>query len=262
MPMNAEPYDLTHAARQMLACLDLTRLEDGDTEVDIERLCARATGRFGPVAAVCVWPRLAAFARRALPASIRVAAVANFPAGEAVPERALRDIATLAEAGAQEVDLVLPWRVLAAGDTAACVRLLAAARRASAGLRLKVILESGELKTEVLVAEASRIALGEGADFLKTSTGKTPTGATPEAARVMLAAIAAQDAAGGPAAGFKASGGVRRVADAARYLALVAEALGPAACVPTRCRIGASGLLDDIEAVLGSQAPASAAVGY
>jgi deoxyribose-phosphate aldolase len=259
--MNDEPtFDPRAVARQALACLDLTRLNDGDTEADIAALCARAEGRFGNVAAVCVWSRLAAFARRQLPTTIRVAAVANFPEGDADPARAERDAGLIADAGAREVDIVLPWRALLEGNTTACRRVLAAARRASEGLTLKVILESGELKSCVVIAEASRIALGEGADFLKTSTGKSPTGATPEAAQVMLRAIAADRL---HVAGFKVSGGVRTVADAARYLALVRESLGEGACTPQRFRIGASGLLDDIEAVLAGTAPsASPATGY
>ena len=259
--MTDEPsFDPRAVATQALACLDLTRLNDGDTEAEIAALCARAEGRFGSVAAVCVWPRLASFARRQLPAAIRVAAVANFPEGNADPARAERDIGLIADAGAQEADVVLPWRALLDGDTTACRRVLAAARRASEGLMLKVILESGELKSDVAIAEASRIALGEGADFLKTSTGKTSTGATPEAALVMLRAIAADSA---HVAGFKVSGGVRTVADAARYLALVRESLGDGACTSQRFRIGASGLLDDIEAVLAGEAPAaSSSTGY
>lgn len=259
MPDAGELSPLHLAARRALACLDLTSLNDGDTEAGIARLCERARSPFGPVAAVCVWPRLAAFARQQLPTAIRVAAVANFPEGDADPERAVRDIGAIAQAGAQEADVVLPWRALLAGDAAACARVLAAARRASAGLTLKVILETGELRTPECIAEASRLALGEGADFIKTSTGKTPVGATPEAARVMLEAIAAERSG---TAGFKASGGVRTVADAAAYLALVAEVLGEGAGTPARFRIGASGLLDDIEAFLGGSAPALVATGY
>jgi len=82
-------------ARTALACLDLTSLGDADTEADIARLCERAQGPHGPVAAVCVWPRLAAFARARLPASIGVAAVANFPEGGVDVERALRDTAAI-----------------------------------------------------------------------------------------------------------------------------------------------------------------------
>ncbi|HEV8691259.1 MAG TPA: deoxyribose-phosphate aldolase [Ideonella sp.] len=257
--------ELTVAARQALACLDLTRLNDDDTEIDIEHLCARAQGHFGNVAAVCVWPRFAALARSRLPPAISVAAVANFPDGGTDLERIQHDIAQIVDAGAQEVDVVLPWRALLAGGTtatAACMAVLAAARQASTGLKLKVIIESGMLGSAEAVAAASRMAIVEGADFLKTSTGKAAVGATPDAARTMLAAIAG-DAAGSQHVGFKASGGVRTVADAALYLGLVAETLGEAACVPARFRIGASGLLDDIEAVLRGDAPAATiATGY
>jgi deoxyribose-phosphate aldolase len=96
-------------------------------------------------------------------------------------------------------------------------------------------------------------------DFLKTSTGKTAHGASPDAARVMLRAIAAQSR----PVGFKASGGIRSVADAAGYIALVQEALGPFALCSERLRFGASGLLADIERVLsggaGSNAPPTSA---
>lgn len=251
---------LQQTARQALACLDLTSLNDTDAEADIERLCERAQGRFGPVAAVCVWPRLAGLARRRVPSAIAVAAVANFPHGEAKPERAQRDVGEIVQAGAQEVDVVLPWQALLDGDTGAVTRLLAATRRASGSLKLKVILETGRLETPARITEASRIALGEGADFLKTSTGKVPVGATPEAARAMLEAIAAD--ARRTQVGFKASGGVRSVADAALYLKLVTEHLGAEAAVPARFRIGASGLLDGIEAVLSGQAPVAPSGGY
>jgi deoxyribose-phosphate aldolase len=99
------------------------------------------------------------------------------------------------------------------------------------------------------VARACRIALDAGADFLKTSTGKVRVNATPQAARALLQAIAA-DPAARPRVGFKPAGGIRTVADAQTYLVLVREILGDTALSPQRFRIGASGLLDDIEAVL------------
>jgi deoxyribose-phosphate aldolase len=153
--------------------------------------------------------------------------------------------------------LVLPWRALQAGDDRAAAAVLAAVRRACEGLRLKVILETGELADDAVIRRAAALALAEGADFLKTSTGKTPTGATPAAARALLETIAATP---GSVAGFKVSGGVRTVADAALYMGLVRDVLGPAALTRQRFRIGASGLLTDIEAVLGggrATAPAS-----
>lgn len=246
-----------HASAALaLSCLDLTSLNPQDTEADIARLCVRAQGPLGPVAAVCVWPHLAAFARSQLPSHIAVAAVANFPDGSADIQRAVRDTGAIVQSGAQEVDVVLPYPQLLAGDDTAVAQLLDAVRKACPGLRLKVILETGELKTEAMVARASRLSLEAGADFLKTSTGKTPVSATPQAARTLLGAIAADPHAAGRV-GFKPSGGIRTVADAAVYIALCSEYLGPQALTPQRFRIGASAILNDIEALLGGEtAPA------
>lgn len=245
--------DLQTSARIALACLDLTSLNDADTEADIAKLCQRAQGPYGPVAAVCVWPRLAAFARAQLPATISVAAVANFPHGNADVDAAVRDTLQIVQAGAQEVDVVLPYKALMAGDEAAVTTLLSAVRRACPGLLLKVILETGELNTPELIQRASQLALDAGADFLKTSTGKTPINATPEAARLMLSAIATHPVANDHA-GFKASGGVRTVQEAMVYEALTQQMLGVRALKPKRFRIGASSLLNDIEAVLNPAA--------
>jgi deoxyribose-phosphate aldolase len=250
--------DLQAIARTALACLDLTSLNDADTEGTVAALCRRAVGPAGrgATAAVCVWPRLAAFARTELDAAgargVRVAAVANFPDGSADVARAVRDTAAIAAAGAQEVDVVIPYRTL---DTAPA--LLAAVRREAAGLTLKVILETGELPDDATVTRACRLALDAGADFLKTSTGKVKVNATPHAAALLLAAIAA-DPAAATRVGFKPAGGVRNVSDAAAYLALTARHLGATAVNPGRFRIGASGLLDDIEAVLAGGASGGA----
>lgn len=250
---------LQEAARLALACLDLTSLNDADTPADIDALCRRAQGPHGAVAAVCVWPRFVAQARAALPASIKVAAVADFPDGALDLARALADVAEIVTAGGDEVDVVLPYRALMQGEHTEVAEFLAEVRHASQPLTLKVIIESGELKTPALIADATRLALAAGADFIKTSTGKTPVSATPEAARVMLAEIAAS---GMSAAGFKASGGIRTVADAQLYLQLAADKLGAAALNARRFRFGASGLLNDIEAVLGGTAAPQPSQGY
>lgn len=254
------PTDLEAAARTALACLDLTSLNDGHDrtggEADIEALCAKAQSRFGNTAAVCVWPRLAGFARSLLPPTIRVAAVANFPDGGSDVKRAVRDTDEIATAGAQEVDVVIPYR-----DFAAAPAVLHAVRRACEGLTLKVILETGELQDEARIRHACRIALDNGADFLKTSTGKRPVSATPEAARLLLGAIAGNAAARGRV-GFKPAGGIKSVADAAAYIALTKEALGAGAITPQRFRIGASGVLGDIEAVLAGHARPAAGTTY
>ena len=245
-------------ARLALACLDLTSLGDKDTEADIAQLCRRAQGPCGPVAAVCVWPRFAAFARGLLPKKIAVAAVVNFPDGSTDVERALRETAQVVQAGAQEVDLVMPYAALMDGDAAAARQLLQSVRAACPELTLKVILETGVLGSDGLIAQAAGLGLDAGADFIKTSTGKTAISATPSAARVMLQAIAGHSGADARA-GFKASGGIRTVAEAGTYIALVQEILGSSALTPARFRIGASSLLDDIEAVLGGKSSAAAA---
>jgi deoxyribose-phosphate aldolase len=254
--------DLRDAARIALACLDLTTLGDADGEAEVAALAARAHragARFGLPAALCVWPRLAAFARREAPAPVAIAAVANFPHGGADAPAAAAEAGAIVQAGAQEVDLVLPWRAVAAGEDAIAAAVLRAVRRACDGLVLKVILETGALAAQggdATLRRAAALALAEGADFLKTSTGRLAPGATPAAARALLETIAATP---GCRAGFKASGGVRTVADAALYIGLAREILGADALSPARLRIGASSLLDDIEAVLRGAVAAGAA---
>jgi deoxyribose-phosphate aldolase len=255
--------ELIAHARMALACLDLTSLNDGDTEADIAALCAKAQTSFGPVAAVCVWPRLAAFARAQLPPNIRVAAVANFPVGSADVARAVADTRAIVDAGAQEVDVVLPYTELLQGNVVGVEMLLQAVRKACDGLTLKVILETGALVTDEQIALASQISLDAGADFLKTSTGKIPVSATPAAATQMLQAIT-QNATTKARTGFKPSGGIRTVADAVVYMQLQQQHLGAQALNSQRFRIGASSILGDITAILSGQgSPAnSAASGY
>ena len=244
--------DLHASAQVALSCLDLTSLNDNDTEADIARLCLRAQSPFGPVAAVCVWPRLAAVARAQLPGNIAVAAVANFPQGSSDVQRGVRDAGVIVQSGAQEVDVVLPYAQLHVGNERSVAHFLDSVRKACPGLILKVILETGELKTDALIECASRLSLDAGADFLKTSTGKTPVSATLPAARSMLRAIASDPSALNRV-GFKPSGGIRTVLDAASYIALCSEYLGPQALNAKRFRIGASSVLDDIEAILGGK---------
>lgn len=256
MPNN---ISLPDAARLALQCLDLTSLNTGDTSGDIVTLCQRAQTPFGPVAAVCVWPRFVGQARAALPAHIKVAAVANFPAGALDVAQALSDVRAIVSAGGDEVDVVLPYRALMQGQSIPCADFLAQIRTASRPLALKVIIESGELATPDLIVQATRLALEAGADFVKTSTGKTKTSATPAAARVMLREIAAHDSF---AAGFKASGGIRTVQEAKGYLDMAADILGADALTPLRLRFGASGLLNDIEAVLSGKASSASGSAY
>ncbi|PZQ47760.1 MAG: deoxyribose-phosphate aldolase [Rhodovulum sulfidophilum] len=246
-------------AARALACLDLTNLADDCDAAAVGALCARARTPRGPVAAVCVWPAFVTQARTALEGSgVRVATVVNFPSGEepiatviAATSKALAD-------GAEEIDLVVPWRALAAGEPDAVRDRVRAVKAVCGAAPLKAILETGELSEPALIRAAGVEALDGGADFLKTSTGKVPVNATPEAAGILLGLIRER----GGAAGFKASGGVRTTAEAAVYLDLCDRMLGPDWATPARFRFGASGLLDALLATLeGAEAPA-AGTGY
>lgn len=242
-------------ARLVLSMLDLTSLNNTDTDEDIQRLCRRAAAKAGHPAAVCVLPHLIAQARTALAAlnlqnAVRVATVVNFPAGDQTAEDVVEQIRAALTSGADEIDLVFPYRALMSGDERLGYHLVSRCRQASSGHVLKVILETGELKTPEMIRTAAEIALAAGADFLKTSTGKVAVNATPEAAAVMMEAIRNS----GRPVGFKAAGGIRTVEDAAVYLALGREILGEQWLRPERFRFGASGLHDDLLHRLGSGA--------
>jgi deoxyribose-phosphate aldolase len=181
---------------------------------------------------------------------VPVAAVANFPAGEDDPGLAAREAGQAVEAGAAEVDVVVPWRAFLAGDAEAVDRTVAATRAAIGdGAALKAILETGSLGAERVVRAAGERALAAGADFLKTSTGKIGPGASLEAARALLLVVRAAGH-----GGVKASGGIRTAEQAAEYLALADEVMGAGWATPERFRIGASALVDDLHARLADGA--------
>jgi deoxyribose-phosphate aldolase len=226
-----------------LSVVDLTRLERPDRAEAIDALAEKAVTPAGTVAAICVYPE---WIERVIGTGVPVAAVANFPAGDDDADLAAREGAGAVEAGAAEVDVVVPWQAFAAGDDAAIERVVAATRDAIGdGTGLKAILETGSLAGPEQIRRAGEQALAAGADFLKTSTGKAGQGATLEATRVLLEVV--KQAGHGA---VKASGGVRTAEQAAEYLALVDEVMGPGWATPERFRIGASSLVDDLLARL------------
>ncbi|MGQ7792093.1 deoxyribose-phosphate aldolase [Faunimonas sp. B44] len=234
-------------ARRALACLDLTDLSEACTTGDVDRLCERAVTPHGPVAAVCVWPRFVARAKQRLDgAPVSVSAVVNFPEGRDDVDAAVGEAAAVVEAGADEIDMVMAWRLVGSEPQKAEAQIVRVGEAIGPDVILKVILETGELKEERLIRRAAEIAARAGADFIKTSTGTVPVNATPEAARVMMAVIA--EYAGD--LGFKAAGGMRTVEEAAVYLQLADEILGPDWATPDRFRFGASALLDALLAAL------------
>lgn len=218
---------------RIVGVIDLTNLSPAATAAEIDALCRKARDR--DVAAVCVHIPWVARARDALAGcGVRVATVLNFPAGTADPETVLTQAREAVAAGADELDLVVPY----ARGAAAVRGMVAAIRSACPDVMLKTILETGELAADDQRAVAEAAVAG-GADMLKTSTGMVSVGATPDAAAVLLDVIARADR----PVGLKVSGGIRTAEDAAGYLAQADAGYG-AAVGPDRFRIGCSGLLD------------------
>lgn len=242
------------AAQIALNCMDLTSLNDDDTPENIIQLCQQASQSVGQVAAICIYPQFIPAAKSVLPHSVRIATVTNFPAGGDDVNLALRQTTKAVSQGADEVDVVFPYKALLKGDEDVGFKLVSACKQACADKAvLKVIIESGELKAPELIKRASEISIAAGADFIKTSTGKVSVNATLEAAEIMLKVIKAS----GKAVGFKAAGGVRTVKDAQQYIELASQIMGDEWVTPMHFRFGASGLLADVLNVLNVRRNAS-----
>lgn len=227
--------------------IDLTDLSDDHGENGIDRLLRDA--RDHGTAAVCVWPEYVERATQALEGTgVRVATVADFPGGDGAPASVLASVDGSLAAGADEIDLVLPYRLVVAGRTSEAGESVAsvADRVHRGGALLKVILETGELGERELVVTAGQLAVDAGADFLKTSTGKTSAGASLDAVDAMIDVVAGADR----EVGLKPSGGISTVAAAMRYMELVERRLGDDAVTPQRLRFGASSLLADAVSII------------
>lgn len=244
--------DLQNTARQAIGLMDLTTLNDDDTDLKVIDLCRAAHTPAGDTAAVCIYPRFIPVARKTLQqqgsSHIKIATVTNFPKGADDLDIALAETRAAVAYGADEVDVVFPYQALMAGNTEIGYQLVRACKDACDNeVLLKVIIESGELKTAELIRTASEICIDAGANFIKTSTGKVPVNATLEAAEVMLQVIKDRN----PAVGFKAAGGVKDAAAAKQYMDLAANIMGEEWVNAEHFRFGASSLLVSLLAELG-----------
>ena len=245
----AKAYALDLAIRMV----DLTTLEGMDTPGKVRALCAKAlrpdpTDPTTPsVAAVCVYGDLVGVARAAVGDTVHVAAVATaFPSGRASLDVKLQDTREAVAAGADEIDMVIDRGAFLAGDYARVYDEIVAVKEACGEAHLKVILETGELRTLDNVRRASWLAMLAGADFIKTSTGKVSPAATPPVTLVMLEAVRDFHTATGRRIGVKAAGGIRTAKEAISYLVLVNETVGEEWLSPDLFRFGASSLLNDL----------------
>lgn len=260
MKETSPPSDARETAKLALSLLDLTSLNDHDTAASISLLAGKSVTPHGAVAGLCVHRRWVGLVRKVLDElgaaaqGVRIVTVSAFPGGRADAATAERETAEAAAAGADEVDTVLPYRAFLAGEHALCEAQLRACREACGKeVKLKVILETGELRDSGHIAEAARLALGAGADFLKTSTGKTPVSATPESVAVLLRVLAESGSAA--TCGLKIAGGVRTLPEARAYLEQAAAVMGEGFLHPETFRFGASGLLETLRAELGESGP-------
>jgi deoxyribose-phosphate aldolase len=246
-----------------IECIDLTTLAGDDTPGRVERLCAKARHplrddlvaalglRDYPLhtGAVCVYPTMVAPAVGALQGSgIPVASVATgFPAGLTPLRERLAEIRYAVGEGAAEIDIVVTRAHVLTGNWQALYDEVRLMREACGEAHMKAILATGDLKTLTNVYRASMVAMMAGADFIKTSTGMEAVNATLPVSLVMVRAIREYLAASSFAVGFKPAGGIRAAKDALAWLILMKEELGRDWLEPDLFRIGASGLLGDIE---------------
>jgi deoxyribose-phosphate aldolase len=244
-----------------ITCIDLTTLQGDDTPGNVLRLCAKArhpvrqelldamgVGNI-EVGAVCVYHNLVHVAVEALRGSdIPVAAVSTgFPAGQISFDQKLEEIVASVKAGAREIDIVIARAHVLTGNWQALYDEVQAFRAACGDAHMKTILATYELATLRNVAMASLVCMMAGADFIKTSTGKEPVNATLPVGVVMVRAIREYYEQTGYKVGFKPAGGVRSAKQSLDWLILMKEELGNEWLNNTLFRIGASGLLSDIE---------------
>jgi deoxyribose-phosphate aldolase len=234
--------------------IDLTTLEGKDTPGKIRALAAKAIHpqpgdpSIPSVAALCVYPALVEEAKDALKGStVKVASVATgFPSGQTFRDIKIAETRAAAEAGADEIDMVIDRGAFLSGDYLTVFEEIVDVKEACGDAHLKVILETGELETYDNVRRASVLAMAAGADFIKTSTGKVQPAATLPVTLVMFEAARDFERQTGRQVGIKPAGGIRTAKESIQYLVVLYETLGPRWMTPEYFRFGASSLLNDV----------------
>ncbi|MBP5390625.1 MAG: deoxyribose-phosphate aldolase [Bacteroidales bacterium] len=245
-----------------LGAIDLTSLHTSDTPEFIAKFTDKvnkfkaAYPDYPLPASICVYPNFAKTVRETLKEEgVGITTVsACFPSSQSFLDVKELETRHAMEDGATEIDIVLPHSFFVAGNLEETRKEIAALRKVTEGKTLKVILESGALQTGYptlqegieAIAEASLLALEEGADFIKTSTGKQEPSATPIAALVMCKCLKAFMEKTGKRRGFKPAGGVSSSEDAILYLTIVEHTMGREQLTPKYFRIGASSLANKV----------------
>lgn len=248
--------------RLLFNCIDLTTLTATDSPQSVARFTERVNefeqqhGELPPVAAICVYPVFAPIVRTVLDVSeVNIACVSGgFPASQTFPEVKIAETAMAVEGGADEIDIVMNVGNFLDGDWEEVCDEIEELKHSCRDAHLKVILETGALKTAKNIRAASVLAMYSGADFIKTSTGKEYPGASVEAAYVMCQCIKEYYEQTGRMVGFKPAGGVRTADDAVAYYTIVKHVLGEKWLDNEYFRIGASSLANNLlGAILGEE---------
>ncbi|MBO7317760.1 MAG: deoxyribose-phosphate aldolase, partial [Bacteroidales bacterium] len=251
---NYEKYNNVEVYKQLFNCIDLTTLRSEDYTDSVARFAQRVNdfenehGDMPNVAAICVYPNFAGTVRMTLEASdVNIAAVSGgFPASQTFTEIKVAETMLAVKDGADEIDMVINVGDMLAGNYEEVCDEISELKSACGDAHLKVILETGALKSASTIKKASLLAIYSGADFIKTSTGKQEPAATLEAAYVMCQAIKEYYDKTGTMIGFKPAGGISTTADAVKYYCVVAAVLGEEWLNNRYFRIGASRLANNL----------------
>ena len=229
-------------------CIDLTTLKCTDSEPSVMKFTEKVNefvDRYPDlknVAAICVYPNMAEIVNDTLEADdVKIACVSGgFPSSQTIIEVKVAETAMALHAGADEIDIVISVGKFLTGDYEGMCDEIEELKEVCGDKHLKVILETGALKTASNIKKASILSMYCGADFIKTSTGKESPAATPEAAYVMCQAIKEYFLETGRKVGFKPAGGINSVHDALVYYTIVKELLGEEWLTNERFRLGTS----------------------
>lgn len=247
--------------KDCFSMMDLTTLKTDDTPKSVMKLVSKVNDfrqsrpEWPLPASICVYPNFAGTVKEARKCDFNITVVsACFPSSQSFIEVKLKECEMAVEQGADEVDIVLALSLFLSGNHEAVaeeIRMVRkciddVAERQGRKVHLKVILETGLLRTPEAIAEASFLAMEAGADFIKTSTGKVDVNATPVAAYVMCECIAKYYAVTGRKVGFKPAGGISSAADALCYYSIVSTVLGKEWLNKSLFRFGVSRVANSI----------------
>ena len=249
--------------KKIFSLIDLTTLSERDNIENVSQMCEKVNllGESYPsmpvVAAICVYPELVSVVKEKLENPlVSIASVGGgFPSSQTFTNIKIMEIEQAIEQGAEEIDIVLPVGKFIMGDLEYVEYEIQIIKQRMGQVHLKVILETGSLQDYSSIRKASLLAIGAGADFIKTSTGKVSPGATPEAMVVMCAAIKDYYNKTGKKIGIKPAGGISDSETAILYYAIVSEILGEDWLHRDRFRIGASRLANGLMADIFDKGP-------